>query len=286
MITSIVKNTLFPAKSVAKKIFYSYRESTWRSRELPEFLIIGAQKSGSSSLHHYLSQHRQLSASYGKEVHFFDGGLKPNIDNFKKGLSWYRSNFPRTNTIGHQSKSFESSPLYLFNPIVPKRIFDTIPKVKLIAILRNPTERAISHYFHEKKLGYESLPIMDAFLAEEERLRPVLERQEYKHTSFIHFSYKSRGLYYDQLKRYLQYFSIRNMLIINSDSFFTDPESTLRRVFRFIGVDDEYSVDDLQVCNFSKNRTKVAPNIYKYLDEYYDSHNHLLYELIGENFNW
>lgn len=286
MNSAIHKTAFSQAKSAIKQVISHYREATWRSRNLPEFMIIGAQKSGTSSLYYYLSQHKQVVPSYVKEVHYFDGGLKPSIDNFKKGLSWYRSNFPRAGAIGNCRKTFDSSPLYLFNPIVPKRISNILPKVKLIAVLRNPTERAISHYFYEKKLGYESLPIMDAFLAEEERLRPILERQDYKHTNFIHFSYKSRGLYYDQIKRYLKYFSMSNILVINSVSLFDDPESTLRRVFQFIGVDDEFDVEDLHACNVSKNRTKVAPAIYEYLDEYYCSQNHLLYELIGEDFNW
>lgn len=280
------KKPISPAKSMAKQMLFRYREATWRTRRLPDFMIIGAQKSGTSSLYYYLKQHRQISSSYVKEVHYFDGGLKPNIDNFEKGLSWYRSNFPRAEMIRKRRKVFDSSPLYLFNPIVPKRISDIIPKVKLIAVLRNPTERAISHYFYEKKLGYESLPIMDAFLAEEERLRPILERQDYKHTNFIHFSYKSRGLYYEQLNRYLKYFSMSNILIIDSASLFSNPESTLQQVFQFIGVDDKFVVEDLQARNVSMNRTKVAPEIYEYLDKFYCSHNHQLYELIGEKFKW
>ncbi|WP_249370119.1 sulfotransferase [Acaryochloris marina] len=273
-------------KSAIKKAIFNYRKATWRSRNLPDFMIIGAQKSGTSSLYYYLSQHSQISPSYVKEVHFFDGGLKPDFDNFKQGQSWYLSHFPRAGKTVKNQKTFDSSPLYIFNPIVPKRISEIIPKAKLIAILRNPTERAISHYFYEKKLGYESLPIMDALLAEEERLKPILEQQDYKHTNFIHFSYKSRGHYYDQIKRYLNYFSMSNILFINSAMLFSHPEITLRRVFNFIGVDDDFFVKDLHACNVSQNRTKVAANIYEYLDNYYYSQNHLLYKLIGENFGW
>lgn len=249
-------------------------------------MIIGAQKSGTSSLYYYLSQHEQISPSYVKEVHYFDGGLDPNIDNFEKGQSWYQSHFPKTRSNSSKQKTFDSSPLYLFNPIVAQRISDIIPEAKLIAIFRNPTERAISHYFHEKKLGYESLPIMDAFLAEEERLKSILEQQDYKHTNFIHFSYKSRGLYYEQLKRYLEHFSINNLLVLNSATLFKNPDSTLHRVFDFIGVDEQFSVNDLHACNVSKNRTNVHSDIYEYLDQYFYSHNLQLYELIGEDFGW
>jgi hypothetical protein len=182
------------------RLFWPYRQATWRRRILPDFIIIGAMKSGTSSLFAYLSQHPQLYPSCKKEVHFFDGGLNPKIDTFEKGQAWYRAHFPLTSKMSIDSKTFEASPLYIFNPLAPKRIFDLVPNVKIIAVLRNPIERAISHYFHEKRKNRESLPIYEALLNEEKRLEPVIKRKDYKNRIFIDYSYKTRGLYKEQLE--------------------------------------------------------------------------------------
>lgn len=263
-----------------------YRQATSGMRPLPDFIIMGAQKAGTTSLFHYLGQHPQLMPSLKKEVHYFDGGSNPNIDNYKKGPEWYRSNFPIRKESQSTSKTFEASPLYIFNPLVPERIADLVPQVKLIALLRNPTERAISHFFHEKRNGREPLSIMEAFQYEEERLRPVFDRNEYKNNVFIHCSYKSRGLYHEQIKRYLNYFPMENILTVNSEKLFTDPVGTLRRIFEFVGVDAEFIIRDLEPHNVGSNKSKVAPEVYEYLDEYFRPHNRQLYDLVGENYGW
>ncbi|HDD62059.1 MAG TPA: sulfotransferase [Chloroflexi bacterium] len=273
-------------KQLAYYLTLKFRKINWSNRVLPDFIIIGAQKSGTTSLYYYLRQHPQLIPSYKKEVHFFDGGLDPNVDNFKKGETWYRSHFPLKRNTSSNQKSFEASPLYLFNPLAPQRIFEQVPEVKLIAILRNPIERAISHYFHEKQNNHESLPIYKALQSEEERLRPIIEKEDYKNICFIHHSYKSRGLYHEQLKRYFDYFPKSNILVISSQALFTDPSDTLRRVFRFVGVDTEFTVTDLAPRNIGSNRSRIDPSVYDYLEKYFRSHNQLLYELMGEDYGW
>jgi len=273
-------------KTVVCRSILRYRQATWRNRCLPDFIIIGAQKSGTSSLYYYLGQHAHLISSYVKEVHFFDGGLNPNVDDFKKGQAWYRSHFPLKRDISKHQKSFEASPLYIFNPLAPKRISELVPKVKLIVVLRNPVERAISHYFHEKRKGRESLPVREALLAEEKRLKPVIDKQDYKNDIFTHHSYKSRGLYNEQIKRYLKYFPMSNILLVSSEKLFTEPYDTLRRVFQFVGVDTESTVKDLEPRNVASNRSEINPGVYEYLNDYFRPHNQALYELVGENYGW
>ncbi|MFO7955055.1 sulfotransferase family protein [Thioalkalivibrio sp.] len=150
------------AKPYARRIINKYGEATWSKRGLPDFIIIGAQKSGTTSLYAYLSQHPQLFPSSTKEVHFFDGGLDPSVDTFKKGMPWYRAHFPLRKNMGANQRTFEASPLYIFNPLAPERIANVVPNVKIIALLRNPTERAISHFFHERRRGREPLAIDEA----------------------------------------------------------------------------------------------------------------------------
>jgi len=279
---SFKKNAL-QAKS---DLLFLYRLATWRNRILPDFIIIGAQKSGTSSLYYYLGQHPQIIRSLIKEIHYFDGGLNPKVDNFKRGQAWYRAHFPLKVEISSNKKSFEASPSYIFNPLAPERIASLVPRIKLIAFLRNPTDRAISHYFHAKRRGYEHLPVMEALQVEDVRLKPFIEKKDYKSDIFRHHSYKNRGLYYEQIKRYLKYFQKENILIINSDKLFSEPDNTLKQVFNFIEIDPEFAINDLSPRNVANNRSEVTPDIYHYLDDYFRSHNELLYELIGENFEW
>ena len=133
--------------SLKKRIILEYQKLSSDKRSFPDFIIIGAQKSGTTSMYAYLEQHPDIIGSLNKEIHFFDGGTNPKVDNFKKGINWYKAHFPLCENVENK-KIFEASPLYIFSPLVPKRIANYIPKVKVIALLRNPSDRAISHYFH------------------------------------------------------------------------------------------------------------------------------------------
>lgn len=271
---------------VRRQMIWQVRCATWGSRALPSFLIIGSQKCGTTSLYDYLIEHPQLWAAHIKEVHFFDGGLEPTTNTFQKGESWYRANFPLRKTMRPGDHTFEASPLYMFNPLVPQRISELIPNVKLIAVLRNPTERAISHYFHEKRHHREPLDIADAMHVEEKRLAPKLEAQDYKSETFIHLSYKSRGLYLEQLERFLDYFPRKNLLVLESETFFQDPKSTLHRVCEFVDIDPQFQFKNLQPRNIAPNRVKVPPEVYSYLDNYFATHNQRLYDFLGEKYVW
>ena len=268
------------------RLFWPYRQATWRRRILPDFIIIGAMKSGTSSLYAYLSQHPQLYPSCKKEVHFFDGGLNPDIDTFVKGQAWYRAHFPLRSKLSTDAKTFEASPLYIFNPLAPQRIFDLVPSVKIIAVLRNPIERAISHYFHEKRKNREPLTIYEAFQEEEKRLEPIINRKDFKNRIFIDYSYKIRGLYKEQLERYLDYFSRQQILIISSEDLFSEPELTISRVLKYVEVDTVFKVKELRSHNVASNRSDIDPYVYDYLNNYFLPHNPALYELVGKSYGW
>jgi len=265
-----------------------FRMLNWEKRSLPEFIIIGAQKSGTSSLYAYLSQHPQIQSGFLKEVHFFDGGLNPRVDTFKKGERWYRSHFPLNNKLQGGKKTFEATPEYLFNPLVPERIAQLLPGVKLIVCLRNPTERAISHYFHERKkrMDLEKLPILKALKAEEQRLEECIANKNYKSEAFIHYSYKSRGLYKEQISRYYEYFDKEDILIIDSEELFNETKRVLKDVFRFVGVNPDIEIDDIRVRGRGSNKKKVAQIVYDYLDDYFQPHHQPLFEMLGREFDW
>jgi len=273
-------------KRFKQVLFHKFRYSTANIRTIPDFMIVGAMKSGTTSLFHYLIQHPELIPSLRKEVHYFDGGLNPNYDNFERGIKWYRSNFPLNMLIQKEHKTFEASPLYLFNPLAPERIYNCLPDLKIIAILRNPTERAISHYFHERRKGREHLSIEEALRLEEERLKPVIESKDYKNITFIHYSYKKRGHYSIQLERYLKFFPWERILILESEKLFSQPYETLKKIFRFLEVDPNFKIKDLAPQNQSNNRIHIDEEIYKYLRNYFKPYNKSLYELIGEKYDW
>ncbi|MEM7453547.1 MAG: sulfotransferase [Planctomycetota bacterium] len=273
-------------KGLKKRVNRFYRAVSWRQRVLPGLIIIGAQKSGTTSLHSYLCQHPQLVPAYRKEVHFFDGGLDPAIDTWAKGIQWYHSHFPRQQELSNRQIAFEASPLYLFNPLVAERMSSTLPEVKLVAILRNPVERALSQFFYETRIGHESLQVMDAFSAEEKRLEPAWRDRNYKTSEFIHNSYLARGIYYQQISRFLDVFPREQLLILDSGTFFKAPEAGLKQVFRFAGVDSGFPVQDLKAVNVGGNRTEVEQSVYEFLKNFYQPHNERLFDVLGTRFDW
>ncbi len=149
---------------------YKLRNITSRLRVVPDFPIVGAMKSGTSSLYLYTTQHPHVLPALKVEVHYFD-------INFNRGNKWYRSHFP---TIfykfisrlikRHKMITGEASPYYLFFPHSAQRIYTTFPNLKIIIILRNPVDRAYSHYFHSTRGGFESLSFEEAVKKESERL--------------------------------------------------------------------------------------------------------------------
>src|SRR4030066_415696 len=237
---------------------FPYRMATAKRRALPDFLIIGTQKGGTSSLFHLLIQHPQIHPldSKVKEVHYFDRRR-----NYKKGELWYRSHFPLRDTINPGELVGEATPAYLFFPDAAKRIQKDLPNAKLICLLRNPTERAISDYFMALGEKRERRPIMEVVLGEGGTWR----------------SYKKRGLYLEQLQRYEKYLKKNQLLILSSEEFLSNPQKVLKQVFRFLGVDETFKCSNLSPRHVGKNKTPVPPEVYEYLNEYFKPHNRRLH---------
>jgi Sulfotransferase domain len=245
---------------------------------MPNFIIIGAQKCGTTSLYNYLIQHPLVAPAAQKEVHFF------NL-NFERGIDWYQSQFPNipseTNII-----TGEASPYYIFHPLVPQRIHDLYPQVKLIALLRNPIHRTISHYYHELRLGYETASLEVALKEEPNRLKGEVEKivSEGNYYSFNHqhYTYLSRSIYAEQLKTWLDMFPREQLLILPSEEFFRSPAKTLNQVCDFLKI-PPYELSQYTPYNIG-DYPDIDPEIYKQLQTYFAPHNHRLEELLGKNF--
>jgi hypothetical protein len=218
------------------------------TRPLPDYLIVGGQRCGTTSLHHYLVQHPAvLPARFTKGVHWFDV-------EFDKPESWYRANFPTAarrraavERLGHPVVTGEASPYYLCHPEVPARVAGVKPDMKIIALLRDPIERAWSHYHHERVRGFENLEFEAALDAEAGRLAGagvVLATPDGRHFSHQHHSYVARGRYAEQLKRWDRHIPADQTLVLLSTDLQDDTEATMARVHRFLGLPEEPTATD------------------------------------------
>jgi hypothetical protein len=274
----LARNTLWTMRWPARRV-------TAAVRALPQFLVIGSQRAGTSSLHYWLAQHPLLQPAAIKEVHYFDGGLPGKRVVWPCGTDWYAAHFPIRARLPIGTKCFESSPLYLFHPEAAARVASTLPEAKLVVLLRDPTQRAISHYFHEKAKGRETLGLAAALDAEQDRLAPCWQQANYNTAAFVQKSYMARGEYAVQLERWLRYFPRSSLLLLNSEDLFSEPRRTLSSVFAFLGVED-VSAD---VVTTRHNRGISAQEadscLRKRLDEHFASHNERLVELLGNGFN-
>ena len=269
-----------------------YRGVTSPLRLLPDFLIIGAQRGGTTSLYHYLRAHPAVHSTSTKEVHFFDR-------KFQQGVSWYRAHFPTrfekayARRFRHQDfVTGEASPAYLFHPQVPGRVARLLPRVKLIVLLRNPVDRAFSQYCHALELGHETLPFEEAIAAEEQRIgreREKIARDEYYYSdAFKHLSYLSRGIYVDQLRAWMRLFPREQFLILKSEDFYADPAATLQEVLAFLQLPRIALPAQKQDYKQYNNNTynKMDPALRQRLLEYFQPHNARLYQLLGTDFGW
>ena len=278
------------------------RQLTSRARMLPSFLIIGAQRAGTTSLAAYVGSHPDVegpgaadpSLYWVKELHFFD-------ENYWRGTDWYRAFFPliarqrAARLRGRNLACGEATPYYLFHPAVPERVAETIPDVRLIALLRNPVERAYSHYQHARKLRMEKLSFEEAVEAEPERLagldeelrkiRPERTKDGRRvHHHHLHRAYVSRSLYADQLERWLTYFPRDQLLVLRSEDFLARPNETFAEVFAFLGV-RPWKVPGYEARNVG-SYAPIDPSLRARLEERFAEPNARLAELLGRDFGW
>lgn len=264
-----------------------FRKATSEFRALPDFIIAGAQKCGTSSMHQYFTQHPGLVSASIKEVHFFDGGLDPNWDKFSEGEKLYRSYFPFKSTVRAQKAlTFEASPCYIFNPLAAERMARLVPNARLVVLLRDPVERAISHYFHELRRGRETEDIVTAFALEDERLAQAKSTGNYKDTRFINLSYKTRGLYAEQLAGVFRHFDREQVLVLEAESFFENPMEIMQQVLQFVGASQFPAPINVKPIGAGGNKTEVPDGVREALQAYFKAPNQALASLLNKPFRW
>lgn len=271
-----MSRTLNTVRGARRGVSHAYRRATAARRPLPDYLIIGAQRAGTTSLHDYLSAHPSAAAPSLKEVHYFSL-------NATKPLAWYRSHFP----FGAQVTG-EATPYYLFHPRVPAEVARALPEVKLIVLLRNPIDRAHSHYTHERAVGREPLEFEEALDREPDRLAGEEERlisdPTYHSFAHQHYSYLARGAYVEQLRRWLRHFPRERLSVISSEEFRADPATTVLAVESFLGL-EAYVPKDLASRHVNKYEP-IGVDVRARLREHFAPHNAALFKLLGRDLGW
>jgi hypothetical protein len=249
---------------------------------LPDFIIIGAQKCGTTSLYNYLIRHPSIYEATTKEVGYFDRY-------YDKGIKWYRSHFPSSIRKKHE-KLFhkrdiitgEASTGYILYPHALRRIAKIIPNAKLILMLRNPVDRAYSHFNHSVRIGAETLPFDEAIEKEQERVGAALRRirvdEDYYSCDIDYYAYLSTGIYIDQIKTLMSLFPSEQILILKSEDFFMNTQEVFSQVLSFLNMPPYY----LEITK------KYNLGVYNQMDSavrnklmaYFEPYNQSLYEYL------
>ena len=274
-----------------------YGSATASRRALPDYLVIGAKKGGTTSVANWLLAHPQVMGlvprlQSAKSPHYFDV-------NYWRGRDWYLSHFPTTaardrlaGRIGAAPVVGESSPYYLFHPAAPHRIAETVPDARLIAILREPVSRAYSNYWDRRATRTEDLSTFEeAIAAEPGRLAGVSDElladpHGYSADHDFH-AYVRRGEYADQLQRYLDVFGREQLLVLTLDELHEDAAGSFRTVQRHLGLQDHTLETSLKEHNVRRSDyPRIDPATRDRLREHYAPHNAALEQLLGRSLGW
>jgi hypothetical protein len=247
-------------------------------RALPDAVILGAQKCGTTSLHGYLVQHPGVIPPLRKEVHYFDL-------NYPRGEAWYRAHFGR---IGEAGLNLDASPYYLFHPAVPARLHALLPDARLVVLLRDPVRRAYSHYWHERAKGREKLEFEDAIAAEPARIAAaeagLADGSLDRSADHQHFSYLARGRYAEQLERWLALYPRERFHVVRFEDLVKEPLARLNEVLAFLGLPAASRVD-LEPRN-TRRYPPMSADTEQRLREHFAPHNRRLEALLDRSFGW
>jgi hypothetical protein len=278
-----------PLQPAARRAYLRFGPATSRLRMSPSFLVVGGQRCGTTTIFKALSAHPQV--------------MRPPVEKgtdyyslwYDRGLDWYRGHFPmesvsrlRTARAGGPV-AFEACTYYLFHPCAIERIAQDFPDVKLVAMLRDPVERAYSAYKHELARGFETEPsFLRALELEDERLEGEEERIRedtgYHSFSHRHHAYARRGQYAEQLERVFAHFPREQLHVVQSESFFARPESEFAALLRFLEL-KPWTPDHIDQHN-ARPGQPLDPAVRLRLSEHFRHHDEHLADLLHERPHW
>jgi Sulfotransferase domain len=286
MARSRIRKYAFHRAGVAARAVGSL--SAGRRRE-PDFLVVGAQRAGTTSLFKALLQHPSfVPPRFRKGVHYFDMA-------YDKGWRWYLGHFPNRATVdkvaaatGGVALTGEASPYYMWHPLVPERIAADLPNVKLIVLLRDPVERAYSGHAHEYARGFETEKFDVAIDLEAGRLAGEADRMiadpTYHSHAIRHLAHLHRGIYIDQLERLEKLFGRDRILVVDSHDYFADPAGVFTGVCEFLGIPD--APDIKHDAHNARPRSAMAPAMEARLRDYFAPHDARLADWLGNTPSW
>lgn len=274
------------------KARHRVRVLTARWRVVPDFVIIGCQRGGTSSLYRYLGLHPQISPSLRKETEYFTA-------KYPEGESWYRAHFPLqlrhrvAGLFGRRRITFEATPDYMVDPRAPRRCRELLPDARFVVLLREPGERALSQFHHNKRLGLETETFKRAIELEVSRISADLAEMETDPetpaTSFRRFSYLARGDYAEQLERWFDVYPRDRFLILESEEFFSDPDRVLGKILDFVGA-RPWSPPEFRNYSYLERGVvghEEVPTAFRgILDDRFAESNRRLRHLVHEDLGW
>jgi hypothetical protein len=277
-----------PAKDAIARSLRLLGEKTSALRMSPTYQIVGAQRSGSSSLYEYIVTHPLVGRALVKEVHYFDV-------NFHRGIAWYKGHFPTRAKAewverlhGHEMITGEATPYYMAHPTALGRLAEQFPDSRIIVVLRDPIDRAYSHYNHEVALGHETLSFEKAVEAEPERLDGEVERMLadplYQSFNHQHFSYVTRGMYADQLDAIHGLFQRERVHVLTMADLQTNSDATYAAVLRFLGLPSH------SLPRYPRHGARTYPPMARSIRDRlrltFEGPNRRLFDLLGTDLGW
>ena len=273
-----------------KKIYWNFFRRnifgiTGPLRVLPDFIMIGSMKCGTTSLYYDICEHPCASPAAYDEIGFFDS-------NFHLGLNWYRSMFPTKRRIEDIRRkegvaiTGEDTPFYFWNPVAAKRIQKLLPNIKLITILRNPIDRAYSEY-QDLVSSESNSPSFETFIENEINTRrkdSSLITEENFEIFNQKNSYLLKGIYVDQLKIWAGLFPKEQIFTLSTENLNSEPITALESVFQYLNLPD-YKIKNIQRQK-QKKYVPMNSQTRKILIEFFKPHNERLFKFIGKKFDW
>jgi hypothetical protein len=289
LVNRIPKSTRSRLWRASVRVQQAIRRPSAGWRLLPDYLIAGGQRCGTTSLQKYLIQHPDVvPPGVLKGIHYFD-------TNYDKGLAWYQSHFPLERTRNRRADNGgmvltgEASPYYMFHPDIPRRIAAEVPGARIIVLVRDPVDRAYSHYLHEVRRGFEDESFERALDLEETRLagEAARLRQDPEYISFEHqhHSYVARGRYIDQLENMTKHIPKEQIFVISSEEMFRDPAATYQGVLDFLGL-APFLPDGFAAQNANVYKDPIDPAVRTRLEELFAEPNGRLEAFVGRSFGW
>ena len=225
-------------RDLSRSLLLAWGMLTARWRMKPDFLVVGAQRAGTTTLYRLLSGHPGVvRPAAWKGIGYFDLG-------YARGLRWYVAHFPlrwrAKDGAGRRQLTFESSGYYLFHPLAAERISRDLPDVRVVVAVRDPVQRAYSAYKHERARGYEDEDFEKALALEEERLAGEEARfaADPLHRSFEHrhHAYLGRSQYSEQIQRYVDALGADRVYVFDADRFFVEPDAEFAALQEWLGL--------------------------------------------------